>query len=330
MPCLPSTFCPPPWLRHGHLQTILRAVLPPLALAPGRVEALPLPDGDLLELSWHQPSPDAPLAVLCHGLEGSADSAYMRSLSRVLLAAGWQTLAWSYRGCGRQPNRLPRSYHSGATDDLGAVVTHALHATTGPLALIGISLGGNLILKYLAESPPPPRVRAAVAISAPVDLASCADVLDHHPANALYRRRFLNGLSRKATAKSRAFPHAVPSLDWAAIRSIRAFDDAFTAPLHGFASAADYYARCSALPLLPRLTTPALLLSALDDPLLPPACFPTALAEAHPHLSLETPAHGGHVGFWQSLVPSRSWMEQRTLAFLSHQVPSSGAVISIQ
>ena len=322
MPCLRSAFHPSPWLRQGHLQTVLRAVLPPPTLEPGHDETLPLPDGDVLELCWHAPSATAPLAILCHGLEGSADSSYMRSISLTLVKAGWQALTWSYRGCGRQPNRLPRSYHSGATDDLAAVVERASRATSGPLTLVGISLGGNLVLKFLAEASPPPRLHAAVAISAPVDLASCADAVDHHPANGLYRRLFLSSLSRKAAAKARAFPKAVPARDWSAIRSIRVFDDVFTAQLHGFADAADYYARCSALPLLDRLNTPALLLSALDDPLLAPPCFPASLAATHSRLHLESPPHGGHVGFWQSLWPCRSWMEQRVLAFLSEHVGS--------
>ena len=241
-------------------------------------------------------------------------------MAAALLQRGCNALTWSYRGCGQQPNRLPRSYHSGATEDLRAVIAHASSLSTGELFLIGFSLGGNLILKCLAEQDPPPRWRAAVAISAPVDLASSADALDLRPENALYRHRFLRSLNRKAAAKAQRFPQHVPQLDWSSIRTVRAFDDAFTAPLHGFNDAADYYQRCSARPLLENLRVPTLLLNALDDPLLAEASFPAL--PTHPHLSLETPAHGGHVAFLDPRRPWRSWTETRAPEFLLAQLGS--------
>ncbi len=318
MPLIPSAYRPPSWLRQAHAQTMLRALLPVPGFAEApRCELLQLPDGDVLELHWQGArGKDTPLVVLCHGLEGSADSTYMRAMTRALLAAGCNVLTWSYRGCGRQPNRLPRAYHSGATEDLAAVVERALAEGPGALALVGFSLGGNLILKYLGERTPPSRLRAAAAVSAPIDLASSADALDLRADNWLYRRRFLRSLNGKAAAKARRFPGQVPSQDWTAIRSVRAFDDAFTAQLHGFKDAADYYTRCSALPLLPRLTVPALLLNALDDPLLAAPSYPEELARAHPCLHLESATHGGHVAFLDAQRPLRSWIEQRVPAFL--------------
>ena len=320
MPLLPSTYHPPPWLRHPHAQTILRSLLPAPKTPSHTPESLDLPDGDFLELHWHLPHPtSAPLAILCHGLEGHAHASYMLTMVAALHATQCNALTWSYRGCGTLPNRLPRSYHSGATEDLAAVVDHTLSRTSGPIFLIGFSLGGNLILKYLCERSPPPRITAAAAISAPIDLASCADALDQNPGNALYRRRFLRTLTRKAATKAQRFPDQVPAHPWSTISSIRAFDDTYTAPLHGFTSAEDYYTRSSALPLLANLTVPTLLLSALDDPLLAPPSFPTTLATTHPHLHLETPTHGGHVAFLPLHRPLRSWLNLRIPQFLSHR-----------
>ncbi len=315
MPHVASAYRPPTGLRQAHWQTLLRALLPGPPRLAARFEELTLTDGDRLELHWHRPHPaSAPLAVLCHGLEGSAEATYMRGMTRALNASGCNALTWSYRGCGHLPNLLPRSYHSGATEDLAAVVQRALEESKGALFLVGFSLGGNLLLKYLGEQAPPQRLRAAAAISAPVDLASSADALDLRRSNALYRLRFMRSLNRKAAAKARRFPKQVPQCDWAAIRSVRVFDDAFTAPLHGFTGADDYYARCSARPLLPKISVPALLLNALDDPLLAPPSYPQI--SDHPHLFIETPAHGGHVAFLDARRPLRSWTESRVPEFL--------------
>jgi predicted alpha/beta-fold hydrolase len=240
----------------------------------------------------------------------------MHSMAHALHRRHCNALTWSYRGCGAQPNRLARSYHSGATEDLAAVVEHALQEIPGPLLLIGFSLGGNLILKYLGERTPPTRLIAAAAISAPIDLSSCADALDLKTGNLLYRSRFLRSLNAKASQKAKHFPAQVAALNGSALRTVRAFDEAYTAPLHGFLSAADYYTRCSALSLLPNLSLPTLLLNASDDPLLAPLSHPTALAANHPHLHLETPAHGGHVAFLDPRRPFRSWIDQRVPDFL--------------
>jgi predicted alpha/beta-fold hydrolase len=322
MPLVSPVYHAPFWLRYPHVQTVARALLPAGAAGTGQVfEELILPDGDRLELHWSRPHPAAsPLAVLCHGLEGCADSSYMRGMSRALGREGFNSLRWSYRGCGLRSNLLARSYHSGATEDLEAVVARALEEGAGPVVLAGFSLGGNLVLKYLGERRPPDRVRAAVAVSAPVDLASSADALDLRRENAIYRSRFLRGLRGKAAAKERLFPDVAPRRDWSALRSVRAFDEVFTAPMHGFAGADDYYARCSALPLLERVSVPVLLLSARDDPLLARRSFPEREAEANPFLFLDAPAHGGHLGFLDPRWPLRSWTETRVPEFLLSQL----------
>jgi predicted alpha/beta-fold hydrolase len=310
MPELASSYRAPRLLRGGHVQTLLGALLPAAARPPFRPERLELPDGDCLQLGWWRGG-HARLLVLCHGLEGSLQAVYIRSLAAASARAGWDILAWNYRGCGGLPNRLPRSYHSGESGDLRAVIDHAAPAYAD-VALVGFSLGGNLTLKYLGEAPAHPAVRAAVAVSAPVDLASSAMALDERPANRLYQRRFLRSLLAKAQAKARRFPQAVGRLD--GIHTIRDFDERFTAPLHGFRDADDYYARASALPHLTALRVPALLLNALDDPLLASPSFPCDLASLSPHLHLEAPAHGGHVGFLDGRL--RRWHEGRVLGFL--------------
>jgi uncharacterized protein len=310
MPEIPSNYRAPRLLRGGHVQTLLGALLPAGARPAFTPDLLELADGDCLRLGWLRGG-HARLVILSHGLEGSMQAAYIRGLATVAARAGWDVLAWNYRGCGGTPNRLPRSYHSGESGDLRAVIDHAAPAYED-LALVGFSLGGNLTLKYLGEAPPHPAVRAAVAVSAPVDLASSADALDERPANRLYQRRFLRSLLAKAQAKARRFPQAVGNLD--GIRTIREFDERFTAPLHGFRDAADYYARASARPHLAAIGVPTLLLNALNDPLLAPPSFPRELATDSPHLHLETPGHGGHVGFLDGCL--RRWHEPRVLGFL--------------
>ena len=318
MPLLTSAYLPPRWLRGAHVATILPTFFPAPPALWTQHERLELPDGDFLDLAWLR-APDKktqPLAILSHGLEGSLNAPYIRHLARTLAANGWDVLAWNYRSCGGQPNRLLRSYHSGESGDLRTLVNHA--ALTYPdIALIGFSLGGNITLKYAGEAPPHPAVRAAIGISAPVDLASCAHALDHRRGNRLYLHRFLKTLLAKAAAKAGQFPGTINPGILPNIRTIRAFDDAITAPLHGFASAEDYWAGASALPVLSNLSIPALLLNALNDPLLDTPCFPETLAKNHQHFHLEAPTHGGHVGFPDPHHSWAGWHERRILQFLN-------------
>ncbi len=233
---------------------------------------------------------------------------------------GWDILAWNYRGCGHRPNRLLRSYHSGESLDLRHVIHHA--AQSHPhIALIGFSLGGNLALKCASEQPAHPNVRTIVAISAPIHIPSTAHVLDTAPRNHLYRQRFLRTLRANAIEKAARFPGQLDPGVLARVSSLREFDERYTAPIHGFRDAADYYEQASALPHLPHLRTPSLLLNAQDDPLLCSPSIPFGLAASHEFLHLEAPAHGGHVGFHQ--WSRHTWHEQRTLEFLASQ-PTGG------
>jgi len=320
MPILISSFISPPLLEGGHRQTILPALLPRRFWSWQQQQRLELPDGDFLDLSWQQKG-HARLVILSHGLEGSAQAIYIRGMAETLHQAGWDVLAWNYRSCGGMENRLIRSYHSGASDDLRAVIDHAAQGYD-KIALVGFSLGGNITLKYAGESLPHSAICAAIAISAPVDLASSAQALDDDPKNWLYLQRFLRTMKAKTLQKARRFPELRERLTGpdgvAAVRTIREFDERITAPIHGFADAADYWARASSLSYLPQIQVPALLLNARNDPLLASASFPEALAESSDLLHLEAPANGGHVGFLDFQAGLQAWHERRVKSFLDN------------
>jgi predicted alpha/beta-fold hydrolase len=315
MPIIPSTFHPPFLLRNGHVQTILPVLLPRRVRAAFVRERLDLADGDFLDLDWlHSGSPR--VAILAHGLEGSSSQTYIRGMAAALATAGWDVLAWNFRGCSGEPNRLPRAYHSGETGDLRTVIARAT-AGYATVALLGFSLGGNVVLKYLGETPPHVAVRAAVAICAPLDLGACARKLDEDAGNRIYLRRFLVSLIEKIEAKAKLFPDLVDATGARTMRSFRQFDDRYTGPLHGFRDAADYWTQSSSRQFLPQITIPTLLLQPLNDPFLAPEAYPWPEAEANPHLFLEAPDSGGHVGFLDLRRGLQPWSEHRTAAFLN-------------
>lgn len=322
MPVLASTFRPPRWLRGGHVQTVLPAFWRRHGTPLGATEILELPDGDFLHTHWNRAG-FRRLAVLSHGLEGSAEAGYIRGMAAALGAAGWDVLAWSFRGCGPQGNRLLRFYHSGETGDLRTLIQRAAPDYPAGVALVGFSLGGNVTLKYLGEAAPDPAVLGGVAISAPVDLAASARTLDRRWDNRLYLQRFLKTLVAKVEAKARAFPGEINVSGIRRVRNFQAFDDRYTARLHGFRDAEDYWTQSSSRQYLSRITAPTLLLNARDDPFLPPECFPFPEAEASPCFFLEAPAHGGHVGFVDFEDPQgRTWAERRTVSFLNGLTPA--------
>jgi predicted alpha/beta-fold hydrolase len=277
-------------------------------------ERLELADGDFLDLLWLRQGRDR-LVILSHGLEGNAEQGYVRGMAAAANAAGWDALAWNFRGCGDDPNRLVRLYHSGATEDLRPVIERAA-ANYSRIALIGFSLGGNLTLKYLGEAPPHPAVIAGVAISAPVDLAASARMLDQRWSNRIYLHRFIGSLIAKVEAKALQFPSEIDATGSRALRTFQEFDDRYTSRLHGFRDAADYWKRASARQFLHQITVPALLLNALNDPFLAPECFPFPEAEQSRCLFLEVPASGGHLGFLECVGGLRPWFECRVVQFL--------------
>ncbi|NLI45928.1 MAG: alpha/beta fold hydrolase [Acidobacteria bacterium] len=292
-----SSYRPPVWLRSGHLQTIYPALCRRVDGVVYRRERVELPDGDFVDVDWRRTG--APRAALIlHGLESSSRSHYVLGMVRALGRRGWDVAALNFRGCSAEPNRLLRSYHSGDTDDAAAVLARMAAADYRDLALVGFSLGGNVTLKYLGEasSALPDRLRMAAAVSVPCDLAASARRLAR-PTNRLYMRRFIRRLIGKIAAKAVRFPDQVRLADYKGIINFEEFDDRYTAPVHGFACAADYWARASSLPFLPAIRVPTLVLNARDDPFLTPECHPVAAAATNANLFLETPRWGGHVGF---------------------------------
>lgn len=323
MPVLTSSYHAPRWLPGGHAQTIFPVFVPRRLTAWDKAERLELADGDFLELRWMsaKSKPQASrLAILSHGLEGSTEAVYIRSMAQSLAAQGWEVLAWNYRGCGGIENRLQRFYHSGESGDLRLVIEHAAQRHD-QIVLVGFSLGANLSLKCVGEAPAHPSIRAVVGISGPVDLASSARALDEKKANRVYQQRFLHSLKAKVIAKSQRHPNLRDMLAGrdgiAAVRTLREFDERITAPLHGFTDAEDYWARASSLPHLEKITVPTLLLNAQNDPLLCTPSFPEELAHGSPFLHLEAPSHGGHVGFLDFRAGLQPWSERRVLEFIS-------------
>ena len=312
MPVIHSTFHPPYLLSNGHVQTVLGSFLPRPEL-PFTRERLELPDGDFLDLDWHREGHPR-LVILSHGLEGSSDAAYISGTSKALNQAGWDTLAWNMRGCSGELNRLARSYHSGESGDLRTVINHAATAYDS-LALVGFSLGGNVTLKYLGESPPHPTITRAACVSVPVDLRASADALDQHWQNRLYLRRFLSTMVTKMQAKALRIPGQIAIVKASDVRTLRQFDDLFTAPLHGFTDAEDYWAKSSSRQFLGRITVPTLLLNAQNDSFLTTESMPFAEAEASETFHLEAPTSGGHVGFIEVLAHP-PWYERRVVKFL--------------
>jgi predicted alpha/beta-fold hydrolase len=317
MPVLASRFRPPFFLCNGHIQTILSALLRPRADVGFQRERLELIDGDFLDLGWSRIGADR-LVILSHGLEGSADAGYNRGMAAKLNAAGWDVLVWDFRGCSQETNRLPRLYHSGETGDLGAVIDFAA-TRYSRIALVGFSLGGNLTLKYLGESSPHPAIISAAAVSAPLDLAATARALDRHWSNRIYLRSFIKSLVAKVEAKAVRFPDKFDVSGIRMIRTFEEFDGRYTAPVHGFRDAEDYWEKTSARQFLDRITVPTLILIACDDPLLTPESFPVAEAEGNPCLFLEMPKSGGHLGFIDLARGFEPWSERRLVEFLDRE-----------
>ena len=317
-----SAFRPFPGTANGHLQTLIPACLPQRRLRNSQPlyhrEQLNLKDGDFVDLDWLRGGNRRTL-ILCHGLEGSSGSTYMRGLALAATAHAFDALSWNYRGCGGTPNRHARSYHSGATEDLREVIEHVVAEGYEKIVLVGFSLGGNLILKYLGENPQsvPTVLKAAVAVSPPCDLRACAYLLTRWNRKP-YLEQFMRSLRKKMFEKARRFPQQIAIDELLKVRDFIAFDNRFTAPLHGFADAEEYWAKASSKQFIAAINVPTLILTAEDDPLLTPSCIPEAAASASEAVHLELTPSGGHVGFVQRAGrhTRRSYVEQRVFDFL--------------
>ncbi|MCU0648599.1 MAG: alpha/beta fold hydrolase [Gemmatimonadaceae bacterium] len=323
-----SRYRPAWWLPGGHARTIWRRLTRTGEPVAGTHEFCATPDDDEIELVRVVGArPDAPRLLVLHGLEGTPASHYVHALFGAAARRGWARDLLLFRTCGSRPNRQPRSYHSGETSDLAFVLERLAAESDAPLVIVGISLGGNVLLKYLGEvgSAVPAIVRGAVAISVPYDLARASRYIGRG-FGRVYERAFLKSLALKAQAKVERFPGLVPIEPVLAADTLWDFDEHFTAPVHGFAGAADYYTRSSALRFVAHVETPALLVSAVDDPFLPPDVLDEvrdATRETHA-IEIDFVPHGGHVGFTTGGLPWRAgaWAEERAIDWLATLLPS--------
>lgn len=326
-PPLKPSYRPAWWLPDPHTATLWGRLGRREPVLPTRVERWETPDGDFVELIRLEPDartrPDAPRLLLLHGLEGGAHSHYAKAMFREARTRGWGADMLLFRTCGSEPNRLPRSYHSGETGDPAFVVSRLRgEFPDAPLGLMGVSLGGNVLCKLLGEqgSALLPDVAGAVAVSTPFDLARASRHLGRG-FGTVYEKSFLRSLVPKAMAKIARHPELARLSNVREARTIWEFDDRFTAPLHGFRDAADYYEQASALRYLSGIRVPTLLLSAVDDPFLPREVLDDvrAVAAGNAALELEFHARGGHVGFTAGRWPWKPWYygEWRAAEFLA-------------
>ena len=299
-----SPYEAPWWLPGGHLQTVFAALAPTPRITYRR-ERWDTPDGDFIDLDWV--GTDGPLIALFHGLEGSSASPYARAIAAQALALGWRCVVPHFRGCSGELNRLPRAYHSGDSAEIGWILDRlaARHA-------VGISLGGNALLKLLGEQGGAMNLDRAVAISAPLDLAAAGRSLDAGLSREIYTRIFLRTLKKKTFEKMKRNQISIDAARLKHARTFWEFDDTVTAPLHGFLGADDYWARSSSGPWLAGIRIPTLVINARNDPFMPEAAL-DAIGEVPPNVVLEFPRSGGHAGF-----PGRGrWLARRVLDFLS-------------
>jgi len=298
---LESNFQAAWWLRNRHAQTMYPAF--PWSGAPVvslRSETLELPDGDITTVDWMADAPaadsGAPILIILHGLEGSADSAYARMLLHAAAQSHWRAAVLHFRDCGDYRNRLPRRYHAGETNDIRYFLEKLrTEGHEGPMLAAGYSLGGNVLLKYLGENGANTPLDAAAAVSVPLNLHNSAEALTSG-FSRLYQRHLLK---RMKMAVARKFDQHTAAFDWHRTMSATTFaefDDAVTAPLHGFSGKDEYYDRCSSVGFLKDIRRPTLIINALDDPFMTPSIIPPPerLSE---DVQLEVSANGGHVGF---------------------------------
>ncbi|OGA65129.1 MAG: alpha/beta hydrolase [Betaproteobacteria bacterium RIFCSPLOWO2_12_FULL_65_14] len=308
-------FDSPWWLPGGHLQTIVPSLLAPPRV-PLRRERWDTPDGDFIDVDFCGDPGAEPQLVLFHGLEGGSDSHYARSIAAHALAGGWRLAIPHFRGCSGELNRKPRAYHSGDSEEIDWV----LRGFGAPVHVIGVSLGGNAMLKWLGERGAEARsvVRRAAAVSAPIDLSAAGNALDRGLNRLVYTRHFLSTLKPKSLARLGLFPGIYDAAQVRAARSFRDFDGCVTAPLHGFRDTDHYWTSSSSGPYLEHIRVPTLLLNARNDPFLPEHALLAAAQKVAPCVVLEFPRTGGHAGFLAGPFPGdHGWLPRRLFRFLT-------------
>ena len=309
-----NTFIPPWYLFNKHFETIYPAIFRNVDQRAHQTERLLTPDKDFIDID-HYNYGNKRTVILCHGLEGNSRKPYMKGMVNIMIDNGFNCVAWNFRGCSGLPNNHAYSYHSGATRDLKLIIEHTLKKfPSNEIFLVGFSLGGNLVLKYLGERPENSFVRRAVAISVPLDLhGSCQEI--SKSSNWIYTLRFLISLKKKIKKKAKIFPNEIRSYNLNQLRNLVDFDDKYTAPLHGFSNAIDYYTKSSSIHFLENITTPTLIINALNDPFLSDKCYPRNINKKY--ITYNYPKYGGHLGFKMKNKFGTYYHEINSLKFLT-------------
>ena len=326
MPVLQSDYQAPRWLPGAHLQTVIPARFFPRPRIDYRREMADMPDGDFMLYDWAQPEPEsemAPVLVHFHGLEGSSRSHYAEALMHYAAThCGWRGVVAHFRSCGGEVNRLPRAYFAGDSDDCEWALkrVHALYPKA-PIYAVGVSLGANQLAKYLGDRGTDANfLTACVSVGAPVDLVAGSEIMSRG-ANRLYSDMFLATLKEKLLEKARRYPDLLNASDVEHCHTLYDFDTVYTAPMHGFKSAMDYWTKCSAKPVLKDVRVPLLLLNAVNDPFLPPWALPTE-SDVSADVYLEQPKEGGHIGFPRGNPPGDlSYLPERIFRFFDGFIP---------
>uniref|UniRef100_E6QQX4 Putative alpha/beta hydrolase, YheT type n=1 Tax=mine drainage metagenome TaxID=410659 RepID=E6QQX4_9ZZZZ len=314
-----SSYLSPAWLPGGHLQTLYPYFFSPKPSLAYRRERWELPDGDFLDADWLDGSPSAPLLVLFHGLEGNAQGHYALALMQEVKKLGWGGVVVHFRGCSGTPNRLARAYFAGDSAEIDWVLNRLRTQHSGNLYAVGYSLGGNALLRWLGEQGTDATtvLNAAAAVSAPLDLMTAGHTLDQGINRLLYVRHFLRSLKHKVRLKARHYPHLFNTQAIKQANTLWQFDHHYTAPLHGYRSANDYWTRAASLPVLQHIAVPTLLINARNDPFLPGHALPET-NQVSSSVTLDFPAQGGHVGFVSGHFPGHvQWLPTRIMTFFA-------------
>ena len=313
-----SNYTAPIYLKNKHLHTIIPSLLFKHNLEYTLRERITLPDNDFIDVDWLKTGQKR-LVLLLHGLESSAEQFYVKHTADFLSQRGYDIVAINYRGCSGEPNNLYKGYHSGSSPDLASVIDHLdQNNNYAELYVVGFSLGGNILLKYLAEyqKKVPSNFVKGVAFSSPIDLKGVSLELSS-TFGGLYQKHFLKKLNEKLIQKTTIYPHEISLNDITKLTTLTKFDDFYTAPVNGFKDAFDYYAKCSCKPMLNAIQHPVLLVNALDDPFLPKSCYPFDVLSKHKFIDFETPKNGGHLAFIKSLKNKTCWYPERIWEYLS-------------
>ena len=312
-----SDYKAPLFLQNGHIQSIYPTLFRRFDTGFYERERIFTPDDDFLDIDWSRAGSNR-LAIISHGLEGNSHRNYVVGMVKMLNRNGWDALAWNYRSCSGEMNRRLRFYNSGTIDDLEVVIEHAAKIESyKEIVLIGFSMGGNLSLLYLGNkgSRIDSKIVRSVVFSVPCDLKASTRELAKFK-NRIYMGRFLKTLHQKIRTKMKLMPGQINDDNYHLIKNFKDYDDRYTAPLHGFNNAEDYWSKCSSNRFIPEIKIPTLIVNARNDPFIVDGCYPVNETSDSKCVYLETPRSGGHVGFMQFKRDKSYWSEERTIEFL--------------